>query len=256
MRKLEKEKMTDKISIGDRIKRYESVPRTYLTPRMPTIIRVDGKAFSSFTKGFGKPWDLVIRNCMTAAAVGLMDNVQGAELAYIQSDEISILLNDYKRFESQAWFQKNVQKMASVSASIATAYFGKAYHEATKTWKPELANKVALFDSRVFVVPREEATNALIWRQQDAIRNSVSGLAQAHFSHRDLHGKNVRKMKEMLKRKGIRWEDCDTWQKHGWCVVKQASAPLNRTTVGPDWEIPNFSKTREYIEQHLGQIEE
>lgn len=269
--------MTDKSDIGNRMKRYENVPRIYLTPRTPAIIRIDGKAFHTFTRGFAKPWDKIIRNCLTAAAEGLMENIQGAELAYAQSDEISILLNDYKRFDSQAWFDKNVQKMVSVSASIATAYFNQCYKSEMHNCLENTA-RMALFDSRVFVVPREEATNYFIWRQRDAVKNSISSLAQSEFSHKKLQNKNATQMKEMLSNKGIDWEACAIWHKRGWCVVRKsvivgpADCPqsygntitengaylntYNRVVVEADYEIPDFAKNRGYIDQYLEQIEE
>ena len=251
--------MTDKTSIGDRFKRYENASRVKLTPRMPTIIRVDGKAFSTFTRGLTKPWDETVRACLTAAATGLMEEIQGAEIAYVQSDEISVLLNDYKRFDSQPWFDKNVQKMASVSASIATACFNQQWAEETRGGI--LSGRLAMFDSRVFVVPREEVVNYFYWRQRDATRNSVSGLAQSAISHTELQNKNVGQMTEMLRKRGIHWDDCETWQKRGWCVVRK-SVTLRRDTesirsvVEADLEIPDFAEDREYIERCLIQIEE
>lgn len=255
--------MSDKTSIGDRMKTYEVVPRIRLTPRMPTILRIDGKAFSTFTRGFDKPWDLTIRNAMTEAAKALMKEVQGAKIAYIQSDEISILINDYEKFDTDSWFDKDVQKMASVSASIATAYFNK-YMENERRQRVALAafesNNIALFDSRCFILGREEVCNLFLWRQQDATRNSISGLAHSHFSHKQLHKKNTSMQQEMLfQEKGINWNDCETWQKRGWCVTretKEIEPGKIRTIIEPDWEIPVFSKDRDYINQHLVQVEE
>lgn len=183
----------DKSNLGDRMKKYEGIPRIHLTPRMPLIIRLDGKAFHTYTKGFEKPFDGSLIAAMTKAAISLSNEVQGFKIAYIQSDEINVLINNYEGFDTQAWFDNNLQKIVSVSASIATAYFNKYM------WSVGVGvNKTAIFDSRAFVVPREEVCNLFIWRQQDAERNSVSSLAQAHFSHRQLHGKNVKEMREML----------------------------------------------------------
>lgn len=140
----------DKTSLGDRMKKYEGIPRIHLTPRMPLIFRLDGKAFHTYTRGFDKPVDEKIINAMTQAADKLSREIQGFKIAYIQSDEISVLVNDYENFETQAWFDKNLQKMVSVSASICTAYFNKYM------WSVGV-DRTALFDSRAFVVPREEA---------------------------------------------------------------------------------------------------
>jgi tRNA(His) guanylyltransferase len=237
----------DKSSLANRMKKYEGIPRIHLTPRMPLIIRLDGKAFHTYTRGFDKPWDSDITLAMGSAAHRLIEEIQGAKLVYIQSDELSVLVNDYESFETQAWFDKNLQKIVSVSASIVTAYFNK-YMWANKlsTIYPDVA-KTALFDSRAFVIPREEACNYFVWRQQDAERNSVSSLAQTHFSHKTLQGKNVKEMRAMLlDEKQIDWDTLPVAQKRGWCVLSS----------GIDTEIPRFQEDREYINKHLVQVEE
>ncbi len=250
------------------MKRYEKVPCAFLTPRMPMIIRVDGKAFHTYTRGMEKPWDLGMRDAMTATAQALVQEISGAKLAYIQSDEISILATDYDALGTQAWFDKNVQKIVSVSASIATMAFNRAYaNSSTRHGR-------ALFDARCFVLPQEEVCNYFLWRQQDASRNSISGLAQANFSHKQLHGVNTGGMQDMLMlEKNINWNDCEVWQKRGWCVRRVtelyepepkdrakvlagkvsivAAVAYQRTEVRPDWDIPIFSKDRDYINQHV-----
>jgi tRNA(His) 5'-end guanylyltransferase len=234
-----------KDDLGNRMKGYERVPNIRLTPRMPFIIRVDGKAFHSFTKGFDKPWDLKLVEAMTTAAQHLMKEVMGSKIAYIQSDEISILCTDYDRLESQPWFDKKVQKICSVSASIATMAFnsdllkskGKIHH--------------ACFDARVFPIPKEEVCNYFIWRQQDAVRNSIQGLGQNKFSHKQLQGKNGSQIQEMLfQEHGINWNALETWKKRGWCVVREKTE-TERTLIKPDWDSPTFSQDRDYIEKHL-----
>lgn len=160
----------------------------------------------------------------------------------LHTSKISILVNDYEYFETQAWFDKKLQKVVSVSASVATAYFNKfMWGFGTRP-----IEKVALFDSRAFVIPREEACNYFCWRQQDAERNSVSSLAQAHFSHNSLQGKNVTEMKEMLLGQYINWDDLPISQKRGRCVRKDGNI---------DNDIPRFQESREYIDHHLVQIE-
>ncbi len=229
-----------KSSLGDRMKKYEEIPRIYLTPRLPTIIRIDGKAFHTYTKGFNKPFDQSIRNALIDAGKELIDQIQCSKIVYIQSDELSILINDYEKFDTQPWFDKNLQKIVSISSSICTAYFNRSMWTAGK-------QKVALFDSRAFVVPREEVCNYFIWRQQDAERNSVSSLAQSQFSHKLLHKKSVEDIKKMLlTEKGIDWDTLPTAQKRGWCVLKDGTV---------DFEIPRFQENREYINQLTEQIE-
>lgn len=249
--------MTDKTALGDRIKSYETVPRICLTPRMPTIIRIDGKSFSTFTREFEKPWDLNIRDAMTEAAKALMKEVQCAKIAYIQSDEISILINDYEKFSTDSWFSKDVQKIASVSASIATAAFNQEIFSHSLS---QVKLKPALFDARCFILGREEVCNYFIWRQGDATKNSISGLAHKYFSNKQLHGKSTPQRQEILfQEKRINWNDCKTWQKRGWCVTKtskEIEPGKIRTFIEPDWNIPIFNKDRDYINKHTIQIEE
>lgn len=233
-------------SLGDRMKNYENVTRTFLTGRMPCIIRIDGKAFHTLTKGLQKPFDEGFADAMLATTRDLCDEIQGATLAYWQSDEISILLIDYLRLTSQAWFDKNIQKMVSVSASIATASFNNWFQF------PDTCSSKATFDSRVFTLPREEVCNYYLWRQQDAVRNSINSVGQAHFSHKQLHGKNTDQVQEMLfKEKGINWNDLPVWQKRGACVLKGFDG-----TWMIEKNIPTFSKDRAFINHHVDVGEE
>lgn len=263
----------DNSDLGNRMKGYEKVPRMSLTPRMPMIIRVDGRAFHTFTRPFKAtsegPWSIALRNAMTSAAKALIREISGARLAYVQSDEISVLVTDYETFNTQPWFDKGIQKICSVAASIATVGFNTCEDLEGYNW--------ATFDARCFVLPKEEVTNYFIWRQQDATKNSVSMLAQDNFSHKQLQGKNGSQMQDMLMlEKGINWNNCEIWQKRGWCVTrnsrsmtvrefikagnKVATSPsydvdldttIRRTFVEPDWEIPIFTKDRFYVEQFV-----
>lgn len=218
------------------MKMYELASFGVLTPRTPKILRVDGKAFHTFTRGFEKPWDRDIMSAMDFAAHGLMGEIQGAKLAYIQSDEISILITDYSTLDEQTWFGGKVQKMVSVGSSIATAYFNEKIRFCGKSQKP------ALFDARVFCVPESDVDNYFLWRQRDAERNSIQGICQAHFSHKELQGKNTKELVSFLEtEKGIIWGDLKTSVKRGWCVKKTDGA------LRSDWNIPRFGENREYI---------
>lgn len=232
-------------SLGDRMKGYENVPRIKLTPRLPIIIRIDGKSFHTYTKGFERPWDRIIQNAMSLAAMDLLKENIGAEIAYIQSDEISLVLNTYKRFKTKSWFDGNVQKIASVSASIATYAFNSIMS----------TTKRALFDSRCFVMPKEDVVNYFIWRQQDAIRNSVSSLAQSKFPHKSLQGKNSIQMKQMLSEINCPWENVSIKNQRGWCVIKKLSEEpeVLITSVEEDNNIPLFQEQRDYINKFLEQ---
>lgn len=219
----------DKTSLGDRMKQYEGSSRFYFPWRMPLIIRVDGRAFHTLTRGLEKPWDGDFVSRMYEAAEELF-KIAGCRFAYVQSDEISLVLTDYDRLETQPWFGKNLQKVVSISASIATRAFNKGRNE-----------RLGEFDSRAFVLPREEVVNYFVWRQQDCVRNSISGLAQSHFSARQLHGKSQSAMLSMLLECGIDWNEVKTRYRHGVGVYKKDGM----THV--DYELPLFVSNRSLI---------
>jgi tRNA(His) 5'-end guanylyltransferase len=226
----------NKDSLGDRMKRYEDVTRIKLTPRMPTIIRVDGRAFHTYTKSFNKPFDDRIEVAMNYAAEKLISEISGAQLAYIQSDEISVLINDYVRFDTQPWFKKNIQKMVSVAASAATIGFNSQIKH----------TKDAMFDARAFVLPIEEVCNYFIWRQKDCIRNSVSMLAQSVFSHKELQGKSRKEMMEMLIVANNPWGKLSESRKFGRLRICGQSIK----------DAPIFSDNRNVINDFLKRIDE
>jgi len=201
----------------------------------------------------------------------LCENIQGRILGYTQSDEITLVLVDYKNMQSDSWFGNNVQKMASVSASMATMAFNKNFRDNahmfgynTKTeegasYFDKLESKFdkAMFDSRVFQLPKEEVVNCLIWRQQDATRNSIQSIGQANFSQKQLHGKNVSKIQDMLMlEKNINWNDLDTKYKRGTCCVK-TNYLINEGTENEakrskwiiDYDITIFTQDKDYVEK-------
>jgi tRNA(His) 5'-end guanylyltransferase len=175
---------------------------------MPAIIRLDGKAFHTLMRSCTKPFDTHFNMCMKVTAKELCSKIQGVKVAYVQSDEISLLLTDFDRLETDAWFDGNIQKIASVSAGMASAHFTVAYA------------KLAVFDSRVFNIPKEEVCNYFIWRQNDWTRNSVSMMAQSHYSHKELHKKGQADMHEMLHEKGVNWAKLEDKWKNGTFVKK------------------------------------
>ena len=274
----------DKTTIGNRMKNnYENITRYYLTRRMPVIIRIDGKAFHTFTRGFKKPFDDVLVKTMQDTMKYLCENIQGCVLGYTQSDEISLVLTDYAELTTDAWFGNNLQKMCSVSASMATLTFNKAFNDnivkyidnnldadcgVTKDLTEytkiliNARNKGAMFDSRVFTIPKEEVCNALIWRQQDATRNSILSVGQANFSQKELHGKSCNNIQDMLMtQKGINWNDYSTTLKRGSCCIKADDSLTEYDEVGNicgyterskwviDNEIPIFTQDRNYVEK-------
>lgn len=181
-----------KDSLGNRMKGYEDSFRSYLPENMPVIIRIDGSHFHTFTKGMVKPFDDILINAFNATCKYLGENIVGAKFIYHQSDEISILIRNDDNFETQPWFSNNLQKLVSLSASLATAKFNKVIR------KDYPEKELATFDSRVFLVPEHEVVNYFVWRQADCIRNSVSMVAQSHFSHKSLQGQGQIRMKERL----------------------------------------------------------
>jgi len=234
-------------SLGDRMKDYEGAFQTRLPRRLPVIIRLDGKAFRTFTRRFEKPYDEAFHRAMHAAGEALCEQVEGCRLAYGQSDEISLLLTDWTTFNTQAWFNNEVQKLVSVAASICTAEFNAEVGDG-------LPN--AHFDARCFTLPRHEVVNYFIWRQQDATRNSILSLSQAHFSHKAMHGKNTSVLQDMLMENGVNWNDCPTIQKRGWCAVKETFmvGDAGRTRWVVDREIPIFTAERGYIESRMPEL--
>ena len=268
-----------KDSLGDRMKEnYENRAKTYLVRRMPVIIRLDGKAFHTFTRGMKKPYDEIFHNTMNATMKYLCENIQGCKLGYTQSDEITLLLTDYDTLSTDAWFDYNVQKICSVSASMATMafnkflrifgdefadsmdYFGENFDE-DRRYINGLRQKYnsAMFDSRCFNIPKEEVTNCFIWRQQDATRNAIQMLGQCNFSHKALHGKSCNDIQDMLMlQKGINFNDMPTEFKRGVCCIKEVyqdpdvdikDGPCPRTHWVLDKEIPIFTQDRDYVER-------
>ena len=260
-----------KDSLGDRMKMYESVPKTQLMKRTPVIIRLDGKAFHTFTRGLNKPFDKIMVNTMIDTTYELCKNIQGCVFGYTQSDEITLILQDYYRLNTDAWFDYEVQKMCSIAASMASMAFNKFFKKAMTEWwnatvdslesedpkndiKYQEADKLlttyanalnhgAMFDARVFNIPKEEVTNLIYWRQLDAQRNSVQMVGQANYSSSHLEGKSCEQIKMLLRCDfGINWDGLPTRWKRGVAWTK---------TAGIDYDIPILKgEDRKYVD-HL-----
>jgi len=260
-----------KDSLGDRMKGYENIWKTKLPRRLPMIMRVDGKAFHTYTRDCEKPFDKRLADLMDATAKHLCENIQGAQIAYVQSDEITILVHDYKTLQSDAWFDKELQKMCSISAALASTFFTVNSH---KLWKYDDADlpsgmnriKTALFDSRCFIVPEHDVVNNFIWRQQDAVRNSIQMLARSLYSHNECNNKNQAALQEMIHQKGQNWNDVPTGFKRGRCVYKKPFYVVSdermhdEDVVRNKWiidsEIPTFTVDRDFIGKWLAVNEE
>ena len=180
-----------KDNLGDRMKLFEQVSRYMLPTKIPVIIRLDGKAFHTFTKQFKKPFDEQLINAMQETTKYLVENIQGCVMGYTQSDEITLILLDTLSEKTESWFNNNLQKMVSVSASMCTAYFNKVLNHDT----------LALFDSRAFQIPLEDVPNNLVWRSRDCYKNAISSVAQCFYSHKQLQNKSTLERLVMIKDK-------------------------------------------------------
>ena len=284
--------------LGDRMKDYEARNQYFLQRRTPVAIRVDMKSGHSFTKGFQRPFDEIFIKSMQQTAKFMCENIQGAILSFQQSDEITIILQDYKNLNTHAWFNYRTDKMCSIAASIATMAFNKFFADEIwnedSSWKCSMtpqsveiqqehqeymtrlraaATKGAMFDARVFNIPKEEVANLIYWRQLDATRNSIQMVGQTYFSHKELQGKSCNQIQDMLhEQKGINWNDYPTHLKRGSCCIRMPVSEENVTeTIENVWgvshlvektirhytwkidtEIPIFKgDDREYIEKWI-----
>lgn len=231
----------DTSDLANRMKDYEKRNRYYLQKRLPVIIRLDSRAGHTFTKGFKRPFDEIFMKSMQETAKYLCENIQGCQCAYIQSDEITLLLVDYEKLNTESWFDYRIDKIISISAAMATLAFNKYFTSNAEMYIDDFyeawnhsdveekyvkvlkkAIKMGLvFDSRVFNLPKEEVTNNFYWRQLDASRNSIQMVGQANFSHKELQHKSCNDIQDMLMtQKGINWNDLPTYQKRGSCVVR------------------------------------
>ena len=262
---------------------YEFVSKTRLLRRTPVAIRIDGKAFHTFTRGFKKPFDEVLIKSMQDTMKYLCENIQGCVFGYTQSDEITLILVDYQKLTSQAWFDYEVQKVCSIAASMATMAFNKAFRKNYDAWgkvifpdswyeggtnNPEeiaryeaiapllraytKAIDSAMFDARCFNIPKEEVTNLIFWRQQDATRNSIEMVGQANFSQNELDCKGLNKIQDMLhEQRGINWNDFPIEQKRGSACLKGENGWYI------DHEMPILrGENREYVEKLINIQEE
>ena len=224
-------------SLGDRMKSYENITRNYLTRRMPVVIRLDGVCFHTFTKGFKKPFDEILWKTMQDTTMALCKDVQNCVIGYTQSDEITLVLVDYYKLNTDVWFGNNIQKIASVVASKCSVYFNKFLldniykyintNNCDYEYYLSLKTKIgrAIFDARVFNIPREEVTNCILWRQQDCIKNSITAIAQNLFSHNELDGKKQFERIEMINQKAKEcnmkeYEDYKDMYRFGTFIIK------------------------------------
>ena len=268
--------------LGDRMKDYyENRYKFTLTRRTPVIIRIDGKAFHSFTRHLRKPYDEIFHDAMNETLKYLCENIQGCKFGYTQSDEISLVLTDFDTLSTDAWFDYELQKMCSISASMATLQFNKMFREyadqyidgvtalqdtdVESDYLKALLNclvKGAVFDARCFNIPEDEIVNYFIWRQNDATRNAIRMLGYCHYSSKEIENVSNNDLQDMLfLEKGINFNDMDTEYKRGVCCYKDKVAANDRlcgfkTAWIIDTEGPIFTKDREYISKHIIKVYE
>lgn len=254
-----------KDELGERIKAYYEDRFRYKLPRRAyTIIRIDGKAFHTYTKGLNRPFDDGLIEDMNLTTAFLCKNIMGAKMGYVQSDEISILISDFDTLETQSWFDYNVQKMTSVGASLATSEFNRLqlnrylkdkFNRGNTNMTPLFIGgiselKRANFDARVFQIPsRVEVENYFIWRQQDAVRNSISSVAQSLYSPKELNGVKTNEMQELIFQKGINWNDYDFRKKRG-AVIGKVQVEVDGGVLRNKWEVietPIFTQDRMFF---------
>ena len=227
-----------KDQIGTRMKTYyEEISKTRLMRRTPVAIRIDGRSFHTWTRGFQKPFDSILMTSMQETMKYLCENIQNCVFGYSQSDEITLILIDYQKLTSSAWFDYEVQKVCSIAASMATMAFNKFFiknvnyfkmthkkDNTVNTYCITLAyaiEKGAMFDARCFNIPKEEVANLIYWRQLDAKRNSIQMVGHANFSHKELQNKSCEDIKNMLlAQKYINWDSLSEDHKWGAACIK------------------------------------
>ena len=232
----------DTSDLAKRMKDYEMRDRYFLQKRIPVAIRVDMRAGHTFTRGFKKPFDDIFMKSMQETAKYMCENMGNAKFAYVQSDEITIILTDYDTLETDCWFNYRTDKLCSIAANMATMIFNKIFKEKVENFIEEggafslaqlnynqmkmepylkAIEKGAMFDARCFNIPKEEVTNLIYWRQLDAIRNSIQMVGQANFSHKELQNKSCNDIQDMLhEQRGINWNDYPTVYKRGTACIK------------------------------------
>lgn len=226
---------TNKDTLGDRCKRYEAVAEHYFVPKIPIVVRVDGKAFHTWTRGCARPFDQNLINTMFNAAKAVANAMQGIVGCYVQSDEATFVLTDDTQITTQQWFVGRQNKIESIAAATMTAYFNAHWRNVA----PNSTRLPAVFDARAFQVPKEDVANVLLWRVKDWERNSLSMFCEKFFSNKQLHGKGRAARHEMLHKIGHNWAtECTDQQKNGswWSPI-----------LGESFSLHNYEQINEFL---------
>lgn len=204
--------------LGDRMKAYESVTDYLLTDQVPTVIRLDGRAFHTLARKLKleRPMDERFHRAMVATTEHLCEEITNARLGYTQSDEISILV--YPKYtSSQPYFGNRLCKIVSVLSGVASVTLYKKLMAAGF----HLSEVVPSFDARAFPMPTHDVPNIFLWRLRDAIKNSISAFAETYFSSRDLENVNTTERAKLLLEKGVDWKQQESWKKHGTLLTRK-----------------------------------
>jgi tRNA(His) 5'-end guanylyltransferase len=266
------------------MKTYENAFSNKFPIKHPLILRLDGVHFHTNVKRWNckKPFDPELIDAMQFTAKVLCESISGAKIAYVQSDEITILIRDDMDFGTMPWYDKKINKIMSVVAAKASNAFNYCYHQMRgDAWENEDGEMVyegktitlpdmAEFDCRGYILPENEINNAFLWRQNDCISNSVQMLGRAHFSHKELQRKSNDDIKSMLiKNRDTDWDELATECQRGACIIRKQFPKkipsrddkglimhgLFDTIMVPAWtidtEIPIFTEDTEYINQFM-----
>lgn len=260
-------------TLSEKMKRLEDVTNIKLERKTPVIMRLDGRAFSKYTKGLDKPFDKDLSEVFQWVAFKLKENLDNVKFIYSQSDEINILMTDWTKDTTDAWFTYRVQKMVSVAAGITTALFNSRVEKIINKYASQISDieeaqfkpveeftpvekkyfvwkgkqYKAVFDCRVFNVSMEDVVPYFIYRQKDAMRNSVQALAQSYYSHTQLDKKKQAEMKQLvLDKANVDYDKLPMLQKAGFTIYKDTS---DNWIV--DTDIPEFMTNRDYISKFL-----
>ena len=254
----------DKTSLGNRIKKYENVTDIRLMCRAPVIVRVDGKGFSRWAKKMklDRPFDVDFSTAMQYAMTQTAQSIEGCVFGYTQSDEITFILRNNQSLESEPWFANRVQKIVSIVASLTTVHFNRSTQMHLKDFSCQFP--IAVFDARVFTVPSlNETINVLVWRQNDATKNSISTTTYHEVSkvlgkgttRKRMHGLNSNQQQELLfQEANVNWNDLPVWCKRGivcykepYCIEGNDGETYERKKWVIDAETPVFTQNREWL---------
>ena len=257
--------------IETRMRRFEKASNHYLSPETPAIIRIDGRAFHTFTKNFDRPYDYVLIEAMQHTMLRLCQNTPGCRFGYTQSDEISLILTN--RNAQDAWFDWRIEKLCSVTASMASTYFTHEFEKAVKedySWRVDEERRYrylsalgigAVFDARVFNIPREALADYIAWRQTDASRNSLN-------TKSELHGAKAQRIHDMLHAADVNWNDQPTYvkrgtscllvetEKHGYDPIADTEVIVKRMRWRIDRDMPIIARDTVYLEEAIRNAEQ